>query len=538
MRAVIYARYSSDLQSDASIEDQVRICKEHIEREGWTVTSVYTDHAMSGASRFRPGYQKLVEDARSGQFDVIVAEALDRLSRDQEDIAGFYKQISFASVRLITLGEGEINELHVGLKGTMNALFLKDLAAKVRRGLRGRIEAGFSAGGLPYGYKVVRELDSDGELVRGRRQIDLLQANTVRRIYEEYTAGKSPRAIAASLNREGIPGPRGRTWNTSTINGNRARRDGILHNEIYVGRLIYNRLTMRKDPTTGKRVPRINPRHQWVSTEVPDLRIISDEIWEMAQARKARYQGQHFHLSRRPKRLLSGLVHCAICGSPFVVHNQNRYECSGRHERGTCDNNRSVDIDVLEKRVLMGLQDRLLTPECFVEFAKEFKRELRRQELELRQNATACEREIRSLSQQIERLVSAIVEGTDTPASRAKLVELEARKAEIEKSLQQPQPSTNVVLHPNVPDLYRRKVQELQKSLNEPGSRQEASEILRSLIERIVIHPEEGRGNYRVELRGQIASILDLAAGKNASGTGIRVMLVAAEGLEPPTQGL
>ena len=147
MRAVIYARYSSDLQRAASIEDQVRLCRERIEHEGWTLIVTYSDAATSGASRLRPGYQKLLEDARGGEFDVVVAEALDRLSRDQEDVAGLYKQVMFAGVKLVTLAEGEITELHVGLKGTMNALFLKDLAAKTRRGLRGRVEQGRSGGG-------------------------------------------------------------------------------------------------------------------------------------------------------------------------------------------------------------------------------------------------------------------------------------------------------------------------------------------------------------------------------------------------------
>jgi DNA invertase Pin-like site-specific DNA recombinase len=160
MRAVIYARYSSDLQRDASIEDQLRQCKARIAAEGWTLGASYTDAAMSGAHRLRPGYQKLLEDARNGAFDVIVAEALDRLSRDQEDVAALYKQLSFSGVTLLTLAEGEINELHVGLKGTMNALYLKDLALKTRRGLDGRVRQGRSGGGLCYGYNVVRELDA------------------------------------------------------------------------------------------------------------------------------------------------------------------------------------------------------------------------------------------------------------------------------------------------------------------------------------------------------------------------------------------
>src|SRR5262249_39803072 len=106
MRAVIYARYSTDLQREASIEDQVRICRQRMDREGWTLVATYSDAASSGASRLRPGYQKLLEDARAGAFDIVVAEALDRLSRDQEDVAALYKQLRFRGVRILTVAEG------------------------------------------------------------------------------------------------------------------------------------------------------------------------------------------------------------------------------------------------------------------------------------------------------------------------------------------------------------------------------------------------------------------------------------------------
>ena len=107
MRAVIYARYSSQNQREASIEDQVRVCQDRIEREGWTLFEVYSDAAISGATTLRPGYQKMLEDARNGGFDIVIAEALDRLSRDLADIAGLYKQLTFSGTRLFTLAEGE-----------------------------------------------------------------------------------------------------------------------------------------------------------------------------------------------------------------------------------------------------------------------------------------------------------------------------------------------------------------------------------------------------------------------------------------------
>ena len=119
MRAGLYARYSvSDNQRDATIEDQLRLCREHAQRQGWLVVDSYSDRAISGASLVRPGVQKLIADAGRGRFDVILTESLDRLSRDLEDAAGLFKKMAFAGIKIWTVGEGEIrDELLVGVRG-------------------------------------------------------------------------------------------------------------------------------------------------------------------------------------------------------------------------------------------------------------------------------------------------------------------------------------------------------------------------------------------------------------------------------------
>ena len=200
VRAGVYARYSSDSQRDASIDDQVRICRAEIGRNGWDLVQVYTDPGISGASTFRPGYQKLLQDATAGAIDVVVAESLDRLSRDLADVATLYKHLSYLDIRLWTVAEQQITELHVGLKGTMNALYLKDLAQKTHRGPEGRVRSGMSGGGICYGYDLV-----PGQT--GARKVNEAEAAVVVRIYEEYVASRSPRAIAMGLNKDGIPGP-------------------------------------------------------------------------------------------------------------------------------------------------------------------------------------------------------------------------------------------------------------------------------------------------------------------------------------------
>ena len=536
MRAVIYARYSSDRQREASIEDQVRTCRAWVDREGADLVATYTDHAVSGLIRMRPGYQKLLEDARAGKFDVVVAEALDRLSRDQEDVAGLFKHLRFAGVRMVTLSEGEISELHVGLKGTMNALFLKDLAAKTHRGLHGRVEDGRAAGGISFGYRVSKEHDARGEVIRGGREIDPEQAAIVIRIFEEFALGKSPRDIAVGLNRDGIAGPDGRTWGPSTIYGNWRRGTGILNNDLYAGVMVWNRQRFIKDPTTGKRQARLNPPEEWVRREVPELRIVEEDLWQRVKARQGHIRtevtesaegGVRSERARRPTYLLSHLVKCGCCGGGFSKISRDHYGCSNARNRGTCENMLTIRRDVLEESVLSGLRSHLLAPELLEEFTREYVAELNRLNRERDAGRAKAEADLAKVTRQVRSIIEAIKEGIRTPGMKEELLELEARKAALEKALSEA-PATAPALHPAMAEVYRQRVERLHAELNRPDVRAQAIEILRSLIEEIRLVAENGR--LEIEVVGDLAGILALGPNDKrpiGGADGAQVTLVA-----------
>jgi DNA invertase Pin-like site-specific DNA recombinase len=258
-RAALYARFSSDLQSDASIDDQLRLCRLRADREGWLVVGNFSDKASSGAVRNRPGVDALLAEVERGRVDIVLTESLDRLSRDLEHVANIYKRITFHNAQIITLSEGVVTDMHVGLRGTMASLYLKDLAAKTHRGQEGRVRQGRAFGRAPYGYRVVQQINSVGELDRGLRSIDAAEAVIVRRIFELYVRGASPLQIARQLNEKGIPGPKGGVWFEDSIRGGQARRDGILRNPAYDGRLVWNRRQNLKNPVTGALVRREHP---------------------------------------------------------------------------------------------------------------------------------------------------------------------------------------------------------------------------------------------------------------------------------------
>jgi site-specific DNA recombinase len=521
LRAVIYARYSSDLQREASIEDQLRLCRARAAAEGWLVGECYSDMAQSGSTSFRPRYQQMLLDARAGKFDIVLAESLDRLSRDQENVAGLYKALQFKRIQLVTVGEGLVSELHIGLKGTMNALFIKDLAAKTHRGMQGRIEAGRSAGSLSFGYRVRREFDAQGEPIRGGREIVPQEAALVIKIFEMFAGGRSPRDIARALNRDHVVGPRGHEWRDTTIRGHGGRGTGILRNELYIGRLLWNRQTFVRDPSTGKRLSRANPRDQWIEEEVPELRIVPQQLWDKVQARlqdladsptsKAIKAGKYW-LKRRPRHVLTGLVACGHCGDSMAVIGKDYLRCSRAHRSAGCGHLKLVRRSTLERIVFDALRTNLMAPELVAEFIREVHAEVNRQRSQVHTEKAALEARLKKAEQQLEGLITAISEGLRGPGIQGRLDALEAEKANLRLELQHPQTAL-VLLHPNLAEMYQKKVQALQAALSQPDQRDEAFALLRSLIERVEV--KQAADGLEIELIGDIASMVELAENKS-----------------------
>jgi len=359
---ILYARFSMALQSEDSVEDQLRLLRERATREGWRIVAEKADPAVSGTIRIRPGLIEAMTAIESGEADVLLAESLDRISRDQEDLAAIFKRVRFNGARIVTLSEGEVGSMHIGLGGTMSAMFLEQLAAKVRRGHVGRVKAGRVPGGLSYGYRKVRAFRDDGEPERGLREIDEDQAAIIRRISKEYAAGIGGKAIVQGLNRDGIRSPRGGLWRANTITGNRTRGNGILHNRLYVGEIVYNRQAFRKDPDTRKRVSRPNDQADYVSQEVPGLRIIDADLWEKVQVRliEAAPMGGG---GRRKKRLFSGKLRCASCGGSVIIIASDRWGCSAARQTGMCDNRATITDEALQRRVWAAVRRDLLHPD-------------------------------------------------------------------------------------------------------------------------------------------------------------------------------
>lgn len=249
MRVCLYARYSSENQKESSIDDQFRNCEQRAVREGWTVTHRYADKAVSGSTTERPGYQRMLADAKAKTFDILLVDDLSRLSRDSMETEQARRRLVHWGVRLIGVSDGidtddRGHKMLSGFKGMMNEVFLDDLCDKTRRGMVGQALKGYHCGGRAYGYRLVPEYDpsrtdpyGQPAKVGTRLEIHPDQARWVKWIFARYAEGQSPMKIVEELNRRGVPPPglayrrhslRPPTWCASALHGDLNQGTGPL----------------------------------------------------------------------------------------------------------------------------------------------------------------------------------------------------------------------------------------------------------------------------------------------------------------------
>lgn len=438
LRIAIYARYSSDLQNPSSIDDQVALCRKLIADQfhGTDPANalVFSDAAISGATMERPGIHLLLAAAKAGHVNLVVAEGIDRLSRSLKDIAAFHELLGYYGAMIWTAHEGRVTELHIGLKGTMNALFLRDMKARVRRGQSARVLAGFAPSSLSYGYSVVRGVvDAKGRNVNGVRKIDETEAGVIRRAFQEYADGEKVVDIVSRLNQDGIPAPGGGPWGVSALTGNAERHQGLLRNQAYIGILTYNRMRAVRDPATGRKKWAPNPESALTRAQAPDLRIVDDDIWERVQDRLRRRSEQA--PKERPPRILkthnqhalTGWIKCGWCGRQKSIANQSRYLCSGNRYGSTCKNSRGTKEPVLMAATFGALQDRIAEgPNFRGQFLERFADEIRRRE-ELHDRLNDIEAGIGHLLEAVERGID-----KDYTIRRTLVLQEEARHIRLE----------------------------------------------------------------------------------------------------------
>jgi len=523
IRAAIYARFSSEMQNVKSVDDQIAFCREVAGREGFAVVMTFEDRAVSGSSTVnRPGFVAMMRAAEAKLFDIIVAEDIDRIFRDQGDYHEARKRLDFLGVAIHT-ASGKVGRLDGALRALMGEMYLENLAIHVRRGLEGVVRDGRHAGGRAYGYSAIP--GRPGELV-----INETEAAIVRSIFADFVAGHTPRAIAAALNAAQVPPPRGARWNASTINGNAARGHGMLLNEIYAGRIVWNKVRMIKDPATGKRVSRPNAPSAYRIAEAPALRIVDDVVWAKAQAIKAHRSHAGAAKARAPKRPLSGLLRCGSCGAGMasigMTKGTHRLQCSAYKESGVCGNGRKVNRDAIEHAVFAGLREELAQPAAIAEYVRVYNAERRRLAKSNGDQVAKLSRREAEIGREVERLVEAIAKGRgDVEPLLTRVDTLTKQRREVAAQLAHAAAADEIVmLHPASIERYAKDVTTLADLAARHAILPESAELvatLRRLVQEVIVHAEPNTTGFSIEVKGRLAELTGSGAFPSRSGGGV-----------------
>jgi site-specific DNA recombinase len=553
MKAALYARYSTQMQSVASIADQFRLCERLAERHGFIVVAKFSDAAISGGTTQRPGYQDMLSAARQHDFEAIIAEDTSRLWRNLAEQSPRLAELSDLGIAVVTHDldtRHESAEIMGAVGGAMASAYRKEIGRRTRRGLEGLARLQKPTGGRAYGYIAAAETAS------GQREINPGHAPIVRWIFEQYASGWSARRIAGDLNARKVPSP-GTTWNReerrrggwmcSAIAGDPKRGIGILNNDIYRGVVIWNRARwIRSAADSGKRKQLMNPRNEWIEHKDESLRIVSDALWERV---KARQQIQSQTIGKRVKRgltigaasktgpgpryLFSTLLECGVCGANFVVVDKYRWGCSSHKHGGksACPNDLRLKRDLIENGLLEGVRSALLSPAALEEFRRRIIKRLADQN---RQKAPDLNR-VAELETQVCNLVNAIAGGAlkSSPALAARLEAAELELAGLRK-LAEPREVTKLDrVIPRLDDAFRQLVADLPNAIKRDVDRARAT--VRQYTGNAIRVESDGKTvRFLGESRRMEMSLLIAAGGAAALQTNV----VAGVGFEPTTFGL
>ncbi len=462
LRCAIYVRFSSDMQSPLSCDDQLRECTGYADREGWKVVLVERDEAVRAAAiAERHGYMRLMNAAKAGKFDILLVEETSRFSRDFWEGLKEVGELRKLGVQLADTKTGLINpddpmhQLRFAFGMSNNQQETKRLGERSKRGLKGKVLQKFSAGGQPpYGYRRVpvfseHELDADGRARRVgvRFEPDPIEGPVALRVFQLYADGVSKHGIAVRFNKDGIPtrragemragAPVSGAWTAATVKG-------ILENPMYTGTLYWNQTSRsgEKHPHSGKKGQRPNERKDWV--EVPGFvtPLVSPELWQAVQARlkkdAAEFKRQHVTNGTR-RYLLSGFLRCADCGSHYAIGAHRgvpptpHYRCAFRAARGasTCSNKTVVSQLAIEARVKELLEVIVKDPKRLAALVVEHNSRIGDANEGQLSTVRALQARKQTLETERGRLVGAIVAGTGPAKTLA--AEVEKRDAELEE---------------------------------------------------------------------------------------------------------
>ena len=401
--AAIYARYSSDNQTEQSIEGQLRVCEEYAQKNGIAVTDTYIDRAMTGTNDNRPEFQRMIKDSAEKRWEVILVYKLDRFSRNKYETAIHKKTLKDNGVKVVSAMENipdtpEGIILESLLEG-MNQYYSAELSQKIKRGMREtRLKGHFQGGYLPYGYRL------DGQ----RIVIDEEAAENIRFIFSEYAKGARLCDILTKLTRQGR----------------------LCAGKPFTKNTFYN--ILRREKYTGV--------YRYGGDVITDMypQIIPKELFEKVRAITSKNKAGK--QSVKVVYLLRGKLFCGYCGQPVItdcstgLYDSKRYyyKCRGRKARLNDCQKSSIRKEKLEQLVLDAVIGRLKEPNIMTQLVEGILAEQERR-CKGRSSLELLLKEQNRIGKTLGNLLSAIERGVVNNTTQSRMKELEARQEELER---------------------------------------------------------------------------------------------------------
>jgi site-specific DNA recombinase len=484
MNAVIYARYSSDQQREESIHAQVRACTDYADKNGITIVAIYADEAKSGKTDQREQFLKMIKDSNLGMFQCVLVHKLDRFARNRYDSAVYKKKLKDNGVKIFSVLEQLTDTpeaiLMESLLEGLNEYYSANLARETMKGMKeNAYQCKFNGGRAPLGY----------DIVSGNYVINENEAAAVRRIFDIYANGGSYKDICDELNHKGI-----RTRYNHVFAKNSLHE--ILSNQRYVGNYIYNQAVKK-----SKR--KLKPESEVIRVEGGIPQIIDKETFERV---KSRMSSQKRNATNKAieNYLLSGLFFCGQCGSAMVGNRKTRgehvyayYECGGRKRKFDCMA-KSIQKISIETQALKELECMILNPMAFDGLVKKINSHIENKLKELTTQLSTIERDYISVKAQISNIVDSIADGMYHPSMKGKMDVLEARKAELGKSLVECDIQKG--RYGFTEDMLRRYLENDMYPTKKPENEQKR--ILQRYIKRIDLYADHAEVRYNVDITG------------------------------------
>ena len=407
MKAVIYARYSSDNQREESIEGQLRECKEYAEKNGITILRSYIDRALSAKTDNRPEFQKMVQDSAKGLFDTVLVWKLDRFARNRYDSAHYKAQLRKNGVKVVSatenISDGPEGIILESMLEGMAEYYSAELAQKINRGLRENALKGKNNGGrIPLGYQLGEER---------HLKIDPLTAPIVREIYQRYAQGEPARSIIDSLNERHILTRMNKPFRQSSLHA-------LLRNRKYIGEYRY------RDIVLPDAIPAIIPH----------------ELFERVQMRVEKNRQAPAMAKAEEEYLLTTKLFCGHCGRMMagesgtgrngVIHRY--YKCGGAKRKLGC-HKKAVKKDWIERIAVQYTVQRVLQDELIAQIADKLV------ELQNTEDDTLplLRKQLADTNHGIENMLNAIQQGILTSSTKGRLEELEKLRKDLKASILQ-----------------------------------------------------------------------------------------------------